>query len=58
MKSVEVNIQPEIIKWALAQTPTAKLDEKFMNNITNWLDGTKTPTLNKLKLLAKKLIYL
>lgn len=54
MKSVEVNIQPEIIKWALAQTPTAKLDEKFMNNITNWLDGTKTPTFKQIETLSKK----
>ena len=54
MTSVEVNIQPEIIKWALTQAPTAKFDENLMANIAKWLDGTKTPTFKQVEKFSKK----
>lgn len=42
MPAVNVNIQPEIISWALRQTQKEKLGDKLMNNIIQWLNGTKT----------------
>ncbi len=36
MPAVNVNIQPEIIHWALSQTPEEKPGDKLMNNITKW----------------------
>ena len=33
MPAVNVNIQPEIISWALSQTQEEKLGDKLMNNI-------------------------
>ncbi len=54
MPSVNVNIQPEVIHWALNQTPAEKLGEKLMDNITKWLDGTKTPTFHQLEEFSKK----
>ena len=44
MPAVNVNIQPEIIRWALSQTQKEKLGDTLMNNIIQWLNGTKTPT--------------
>lgn len=35
MPMVNVNIQPEIIHWALSQTSEEKLGDKLMNNISN-----------------------
>ena len=49
MPAVNVNIQPEIISWALSQTQEEKLGDKMMNNITQWLNGTKTPTFNQIE---------
>ena len=49
MPAVNVNIQPEIISWALSQTQKEKLGDKLMNNIVQWLDGTKTPTFNQIE---------
>ena len=43
MPAVNVNIQPEIIRWALSQTQKEKLGDTLMNNIIQWLNGTKTP---------------
>ncbi|MCI9020528.1 MAG: hypothetical protein HFH32_07275 [Eubacterium sp.] len=54
MPAVNVNIQPEIIHWALSQTPEEKLGNKLMNNITKWLDGTKTPAFNQIEDFSKK----
>ncbi len=54
MPTVKVNIRPEIIKWALSQTQEEKLDDKLENNITKWLDGTKTPTFNQIEDFSKK----
>ena len=54
MPAVNVNIQPEIISWALSQTQEEKLGDKLMNNITQWLNGTKTPTFNQIEEFSKK----
>lgn len=54
MPSVNVNIQPEIISWALSQTQEEKLGDKLMNHITQWLNGTKTPTFNQIEEFSKK----
>ena len=54
MPAVNVNIQPEIIRWALSQTQKEKLGDTLMNNIIQWLNGTKTPTL-KLEMACENL---
>lgn len=54
MPKVKVNICPEIINWALSQTQKEILGDKLMNNITKWLDGTKTPTFNQIEDFSKK----
>lgn len=54
MPMVKVNIQPEILKWALSQVQEEKLGEKLMANIIKWLNGTKTPTFNQIEELSKK----
>ena len=54
MQMVNVNIQPEIIRWALNQTSEEKLGDKLMSNIKNWLSGTKTPTFNQIEEFSKK----
>ncbi len=54
MPTVNVNIRPEIISWALSQTQEEKLGDKLMNNIAKWLDGTKTPTFNQIEDFSKK----
>lgn len=54
MPTVNVNIRPEIITWALSQTQKEKLGDKLMNNITMWLDGTKMPTFNQIEDFSKK----
>ena len=43
MPAVNVNIQPEIIRWALSQTQKEKLGDTLMNNIIQWLNGIKSP---------------
>ncbi len=54
MPTVNVNIRPEIINWALSQTQEEKLGDKLMNNITKWLDGTKKPTFNQIEDFSKR----
>lgn len=54
MSSVQVNIRPEIIRWALRQTPQEKLGDKLMNNITKWLNGTKIPTFRQIEDFSKR----
>lgn len=54
MPTVNVKIRPEIINWALSQTQEDKLGEKLMNNITKWLNGTKTPTFNQIEDFSRK----
>ena len=47
MPAVNVNVQPEIINWALSQTNEEKLGTKLMENIKQWLDGTERRLLIK-----------
>lgn len=54
MPAISVNIQPEIISWALGQTGEEQLGTKLMNNIKQWLDGTKTPTFNQIEDFSRK----
>ncbi len=54
MPAVNVNIQPEIIKWALGQTREDKLGDKLLANIKKWLDGTKNPTFNQIEEFSRK----
>lgn len=54
MPTVNVNICPEIIKWALSQTQEDKLGDKLMNHIAKWLDGTKKPTFNQIEDFSKR----
>ena len=54
MPAVNVNIQPEIIRWALSQTQKEKLGDTLMNNIIQWLNGTKTPTFKQIEDFSKK----
>lgn len=54
MATINVNVSPEIIKWALSQTQEGKISQTLMNNITKWLDGTKTPTFNQIEEFSKK----
>lgn len=54
MPTVNVNIQPAIISWALSQTSEEKLGEKLVENIKHWLDGTKSPTFNQIEDFSKK----
>lgn len=57
MPMVNVNIQPEIIHWALSQTSEEKLGDKLMNNISQWLSGTKTPDFQQIEDFSKKSQY-
>ena len=54
MSTVNVNIQPAIISWALSQTSEEKLGTKLVDNIKHWLDGTKSPTFNQIEDFSKK----
>lgn len=54
MPTVNVNIQPAIINWALSQTSEEKLGVKLVENIKHWLDGTKSPTFNQIEDFSKK----
>ena len=54
MPTVNVNIQPAIISWALSQTSEEKLGTKLVENIKQWLDGTKSPTFNQIEDFSKK----
>lgn len=57
MPTVNVNIQPAIISWALNQTSEDKLGMKLMGNIRHWLDGTKSPTFKQIEDFSKNLIF-
>lgn len=54
MATVKVNIQPDIIRWALSQVQEEKLGEKLMENIAQWLNGTKVPTFNQIEDFSRK----
>lgn len=52
--TVNVDIQPAIINWALSQTSEEKLGVKLMESIRHWLDGTKSPTFSQIEDFSKK----
>ena len=54
MPTVNVNIQPAVINWALSQTKEEQLGTKLMDNIMRWLDGSKTPTFNQIEDFSRK----
>lgn len=54
MPKVNVKIQPVIISWALSQTSEEKLGTQLMDNVKQWLDGTKSPTFNQIEDFSKK----
>ena len=54
MPTVNVNIQPAIISWALSQTSEEKLGTKLVENIKHWLDGTESPTFKQIEDFSKK----
>lgn len=54
MPAINVDIKPEIITWALNQTSEEKLGTKLMENIMQWLNGTKTPTFKQIEDFSKK----
>lgn len=54
MPTVNVDIQPEIITWALRQAKEEQLGTKLMNHIEQWLSGTKTPTFHQIETFSKK----
>ena len=54
MPTVNVNIQPAILNWALDQTNEEKLGKKLAENIKHWLDGSKCPTFNQIEEFSKK----
>ena len=54
MPTINVNIQPTIIRWALNQTDEEKLGVKLMENIKHWIDGTKSPTFKQIEDFSKK----
>ena len=57
MPTVNVNVQPAIISWALSQTSEEKLGTKLMENIKQWLAGTKRPTFNQIEDFSKKISH-
>ena len=54
MSTVNVNVQPTIISWALSQTDEGKLGAKLLKNIKQWLEGTKTPTFKQIEDFSRK----
>lgn len=54
MPTVNVEIQPAILNWALSQTSEEKLGAKLAENIKHWLDGTKSPTFSQIEDFSKK----
>ncbi|MCI9545350.1 MAG: ImmA/IrrE family metallo-endopeptidase [Lachnospiraceae bacterium] len=54
MPVINVNISPDILTWVLSQAQREKLGDKLMNNISEWINGTKAPTFNQIENLSKK----
>lgn len=47
MPTINVNIQPAIIRWALSQTSEENLGAKLMDNIKHWLDSAELMNPNR-----------
>ena len=54
MQAVKVDIQPAIINWAMSQIDESQLGIKLLNNVKQWLDGTKTPTFKQIEDFSRK----
>lgn len=55
MDQVEVNVNPEVISWAVGYSRRHEdLWDKFDDDLAGWLDGTKKPTPADLKEFAKQ----
>lgn len=54
MPAISASIQPEITSWVLGQAREEQLGTKLMNNIKQWLDGTKTPAFNQIEDISRK----
>ena len=54
MPTVNVNICPDILHWALRQTSEEKLGKKLMDSIGHWLDGTKVPTFAQIEDFSRR----
>lgn len=54
MQAVHVNIQPEILTWVLNQTQEDVLGDKWVDNIRQWIAGTKIPTFRQIEAVSKK----
>lgn len=54
MPKVSVDINPSVISWALSQSDISQLGNKLMDNITKWINGTKSPTFNQMEDFSKK----
>lgn len=54
MSTVNIDIKPNIINWALKQIDKEQLGEKMLHNISKWINGDKKPTFNQVQELSKK----
>lgn len=54
MSTVNIDIKPNIINWALKQIDKEQLGEKMLQNISKWINGDKKPTFNQVQELSKK----
>ncbi len=54
MPTVYVDVKPEMIRWVLQQVPEEKFGEKWMEKMTHWLNGTKSPTFHQIEDLSRK----
>lgn len=54
MPAVDVKISPEVLAWALRQMKPEKLDNQMTEKISCWIEGTKIPTFNQIKILSQK----
>lgn len=54
MQAVHVNIQPEILMWVLNQTQEDVLGDKWVDNIRQWIAGTKIPTFKQIETVSRK----
>lgn len=58
MAGIRVDVNPEVLKYYIEHSGMDVQYLKERNNLSNieeWMDGTKQPTLNQLRELAKKL---
>ncbi len=54
MPMVNVDIKPEVIRWALSQADEEQIGVHMMDGVKKWIDGTKKPTFNQIEAFSKK----